>query len=422
MKRGFEKSIQEKIIANCNNFPDRTAFRFNDEKFSYQDLNKESIKYVNFLKSNDFNFNSTIAIKGDYSFDLVTLLFAILRSGGNYLLLKSQYPINKDTSVLEELNITQLLTDRKPEIENDSFKIINFREVSDLDFSDEEFSDYESKESDLIFTQIDNLFPEGISAKSITQRVFGKYNSLRWDYDTSKKLQGITILEPKNSELFSLELLSGLAEGATVELITNDFKKKLSTNENSIESISINSDFYNELIENNKLTVLINSDKDELRELVLFVNDPITKKTFDQLKEFADKTEISVKIINNLGSSGTYISATRLSKEDSFETKIAENLKLYLLDNRLQPTPKGVSGKLFIGGEFEDIANNTSENIVENPFENDGSYLLETGITAKFNLENSFESFYNENCIITFDGDRYNFDQFRVDLLNIDLF
>lgn len=91
----------------------KTAVTFNDESFSYQQLNDKTEQLTAFLLNNGIKNGDIVALSSDRSIEMLVCLLAILRAGSVYLPLDPEYPQERIAFMLADSSAKLLLTSKQ---------------------------------------------------------------------------------------------------------------------------------------------------------------------------------------------------------------------------------------------------------------------------------------------------------------------
>ncbi|NER13674.1 amino acid adenylation domain-containing protein [Leptobacterium flavescens] len=104
------KPLIERFEENAAAYPDRTALVFKGESITFEELNNRSNQLARYLKDQGADDGKTIAVYLRRSPDYIISLLAILKAGGNYVPIPSDYPLKRIDFILEESNASVLIS------------------------------------------------------------------------------------------------------------------------------------------------------------------------------------------------------------------------------------------------------------------------------------------------------------------------
>lgn len=100
---------------------DCIAVHFGDEALTFEELNSRSNRLANYLKQSGVTKNTYIGICIERSVEMVVSLLAVMKAGAAYVPLDPAYPQSRLSSIVEDCNISHLIT-------ND--RVLSFFDVS----------------------------------------------------------------------------------------------------------------------------------------------------------------------------------------------------------------------------------------------------------------------------------------------------
>ncbi|KZN60467.1 non-ribosomal peptide synthetase [Pseudoalteromonas luteoviolacea] len=125
-----DKCLHELVEQQSLLTPNCTALRVGDDSVSYQELNDKASQLANYLiEEHKVTTDSVVAIYATRSFDMITMLLAVLKAGGAYLPLEPSYPAARLNYLLESAQSQLILSSEGlvDEALNFSGKIIELR-------------------------------------------------------------------------------------------------------------------------------------------------------------------------------------------------------------------------------------------------------------------------------------------------------
>jgi amino acid adenylation domain-containing protein len=104
--------LHELIEAQVERTPHAIALISDDEKLSYQELNRRANRLAHHLREHGVGPESLVGVFLERSNHLITALLAVLKAGGAYVPLDPAYPRERLQLMLEDAGISLLLTER----------------------------------------------------------------------------------------------------------------------------------------------------------------------------------------------------------------------------------------------------------------------------------------------------------------------
>lgn len=102
IKINEEKTIMELFNEQVKKTPDHTAIIFENEKVSYNELDKRANSLAITLREYGIQANSIVAILADRSIEMIVSIIATLKVGATYVPLDSEYPQKRIKYILED--------------------------------------------------------------------------------------------------------------------------------------------------------------------------------------------------------------------------------------------------------------------------------------------------------------------------------
>ncbi|MCP4221494.1 MAG: AMP-binding protein, partial [bacterium] len=107
------KTIHQLFEEQVDRSPANTAVLFQDQRLTYQELEKESNKLALLLKEKGVKTGSIVALMLERSPRMIIGIFAILKAGGAYLPISPDYPAERIRYILADSNTDILLTQKE---------------------------------------------------------------------------------------------------------------------------------------------------------------------------------------------------------------------------------------------------------------------------------------------------------------------
>ncbi|MCK4258406.1 MAG: amino acid adenylation domain-containing protein [Halanaerobiales bacterium] len=381
-----EKVIHQLFAEQVNQSPDEIAVSFGEEKLTYRELNQESNQLARFLKNIGVQRDQIVGIMVDRSLEMIIGILGILKAGGGYLPIDSEYP---------ESRIEFMLNDSHAEIvllQNHLLGKVNFKGEK-INISDKELLRGDSSNLEVINQSRDlayMIYTSGSTGnpKGVMIEHRGVVNYITW----AKKvyLQGESLDFPLYSSLsFDLTVTSiyvPLLSGNKVIIYGEDDKELVITKiikDNNIQIIKL-TPAHLRVIRDLDLT------NSKVKRMIVGGEELSVKLASEIYEKFAG----NIEIYNEYGPTETVVGCMIYQydheKDQGISVPIgvpADNVQIYLVDDRLNPVAQGVIGEIAISGDgvargYLNRPDLTAEKFVENPFiENQRMY--KTGDLAR---------------------------------------
>ncbi|MDQ3194315.1 MAG: condensation domain-containing protein, partial [Bacteroidota bacterium] len=108
-----DKCVHDLFESQTEKTPDAIAVESGNKKFTYRELSERSSQVANYLKKSDVQPGDMVGICIERSMEMVTGLLGILKAGCAYVPLDSTYPAERLAFMIDDTNISVLLTTQK---------------------------------------------------------------------------------------------------------------------------------------------------------------------------------------------------------------------------------------------------------------------------------------------------------------------
>ena len=392
----FERRAQE--------LPDAVAAIFKSihssevEKVSYRELNGRANKLAYYLMAQGVGPESCVGLCIDRSLDMLASLLAILKAGGAYLPIDPKYPRERIDFIIKDAGASFVLTHRRY---RDRFQ----GEVICLD-DDAEIISQQSSENTavdidpdqlayLIYTSGSTGLPKAVMIphSALTNHAVRSVEHLGLQRK-DRVLQYITLTFDAAGEEIFPALISGAAlvlPDAASELTPNDIYDLCRRQEISILHLPAAvwhalMDFMAERqlrLPENVRALLVGGESPSVEKYKMLMKRPSSAPVFYNLYGPTETTITA--LLKRLDSS-----ETEFPFEQIAVGRPLPGVTVYLLDEHLNPAPKGVKGELYIGGAgvargYLGHPELTAEKFIPDPYSGvPGARLYRTGDMVRF--------------------------------------
>ncbi|MEH1944161.1 MAG: amino acid adenylation domain-containing protein [Nostoc sp.] len=394
-----DKCIHQLFEEKVQQYPDFIAANFANEQLTYQELNTRSNKLAHHLQKIGVGSKVLVGICISQSIEMIIGLLGILKAGGAYVPLDSSYPQERLNFMLEDAQVSVLLTQENllKHFEGFSKPIISIDkdwEIITQEKQDNPESDLNSDNlAYVIYTSGSTGKPKGVAV------LHTAVNRLVCNTNYIKLLPSDKIAQASNAsfDAATFEIWGALLNGAQLMGISKDVT--LSPHEFALQ---LREKGINILFLTTALFQQIARDVPQVfatLKYLLFGGEAVDTRWIKKIiKHGAPKHLIHVygPTENTTFSSYYYVQELPSATSSPIGRPIT-NTQIYILDTCLQPVPVGVTGELYIGGEglareYLNRPELTTKHFIPHPFSNNPkTRLYKTGDLARYLPDGNIE-------------------------------
>ncbi len=392
-----DKCIPDLFEEQVKCTPDAVAVVFENQQLTYEQLNCRANQLAHYLRSLGVRADVLVGICVERSLDMVVGLLGILKAGGAYVPLDPQYPTERLSFMLEDAQISLLLTQQSlvDVFIESAVQLVCLNTDWQLisQFSDDNLIT-ERQATNLayvIYTSGSTGQPKGVEVihRGVNRLLFG-VNYV--DLDAAQRFLQIA---PISFDASTFEIWGALLHGGLCVI----FKESIPTaktlgdeiNKHDITVLWLTAALFNSIIDENAVAL------SGIRQLLIGGEALSVAHVHRALSRLP-----LTQIINGYGptESTTFTCCypiPRQLKRNIESIPIGgpiANTQVYILDKYLQPVPVGVAGELHIAGAglargYLNRPDLTLEKFINNPFKNSlvncpESKLYKTGDLARY--------------------------------------
>jgi amino acid adenylation domain-containing protein len=411
-----DKCIHHLFEEQAARTPEAIAVAFEDQQITYRDLNQRANQLAHYLITLGIGPEKLVGICVERSIEMVVGLLGILKAGGAYVPLDPAYPKERLGFMLEDSQVSILLTGQK---------LIEDREWT-IDGGDARPSIFQpglqvvrlDRDRPTIEQQSRNNPSQSIGSQNLAYVIYTS-GSTGQPKGVQISHRNIINLLHTTKPIFSFnandvwagfhsyafdfsvwEIWGCLFSGGRLVIVPHDItwspkhfcellREKEITILNQTPSaigLLIDSQSSSAVLEPRHLRVIICGGEAMPKEIVA----PLCKLGIP-LWNFYGPTEATVwSTLYKVECSESVVQSVSIGRP-------LANIQTYILDTRLQPVPIGVPGELYIGGEglargYLNRRELTTKKFLPNPFDSDGvTKLYRTGDVAKYRPDGNIE-------------------------------
>ncbi|PSB45112.1 non-ribosomal peptide synthetase, partial [Chamaesiphon polymorphus] len=403
-----DKCIHHLFEAQVEKTPDAVAVVFEDEQLTYQQLNQRANQLAHYLQGLGVKPEVLVGICVERSLAMVVGLLGILKAGGAYVPLDPSYPAARLSYMLTDAGVEVLLTqhDILASLPAHSARLVcldtdwdSIARASDTNLSSGVAT---ANLAYIIYTSGSTGLPKGVQIEH--QNVVSLFAATQsWYHFNANDVW--TNFHSFAFDFSVWEIWGALSSGGRLVVVPYWISRDpesfydLLCSENITVLNQTPSAFY-------QLILIAQSERPKLQlnlRLVIFGGEALD---FQSLKPWFDRYgDKSPQLVNMYGITEMTVHVTYhaldVSDLDSINSVIGRpipGLKVYILDDKLQPTPIGIKGQMYVSGYglargYLNRPDLTAAKFISDPFspEDATSRLYKTGDLARYLPDGNIE-------------------------------
>ncbi|WP_243649493.1 amino acid adenylation domain-containing protein [Baia soyae] len=382
-----DKTVTELFEEQVKSTPNRIAVSCRNESLTYEELNRKANQLARVLVGSGIGRDSIVGIFADHSLHLPVAILGILKTGAAYVPIDVQTASGRMEEILRDSGASALLTNREV------LKDVGFMGTV-INFQDEQW--YTGDSSNLQVTCSPNdlvymIYTSGSTGKpkGVMIEHRGLVNYVWW-------AQKMYVKEIDDS----FALYSSLAFDLTV---TSIFTPLIGGNQIRVYPENDENFVLYDILEDNQVSIIkLTPAHLSLLQEKTFPHSTVKRLIVggEELKgslaqSIQDVFHGQIEILNEYGPTETVVGCMIHRFDPSTDTDAAvpigipaDNVQIYLLDERLKPVPKGCIGEMYISGDgvargYWNRSDLTDQCFIDQPF-GAGKKMYKTGDLAKF--------------------------------------
>jgi amino acid adenylation domain-containing protein len=388
--------------AQCQQTPDNIAVVFEEQKLTYQELNIRANKLAHYLQNLGVDSEKLVGICIERSLWMVIGVLGILKAGAAYVPIDPNYPAERQQYILADTQMPLLLTQASLSANLNADNLTTI--CLDTDW---ETINQQSQENPINQTNAKSLayviYTSGSTGKPKGTLIehYGLVNYLNWCTQAYKVEQGSGTLVHSSLgfDLTITSLFSPLLVGSQVELLpehqgieTLAETIKARTNLSLIKITPAHLELLSQQLSPQEAAGRTNA--------FIIGGENLTTQHISFWQKYAPDTVL----INEYGPTETVVGCCiyQVPQTHNYSGSIPighpiANTQLYVLDQYLQPVPKGVAGELYIGGAglargYLNQHQLTAQKFIPHPFSDEPeARLYKTGDQVRFRADGTLE-------------------------------
>lgn len=369
--------------------PNDLALRSGAERLSYRELEIQSNRLANYLRSLGVVPGSIVGLSLDRGLEFPVAALAVMKLGAAYLPLEPKAPTRRLETMLKSAQVEVLVTNSKSAnlpTEAVSKLVALDRCMKDVDYCSEEAPDIDvtlEHTAYVIFTSGSTGVPKAVAVGHASLLNLTRWHNRTFEVNSTDRT---TQLASIGFDAAVWELWPHLAAGASVHLVDDETR--------------MDPEKLRDWLVREKIT--ISFAPTPLAERMLKLSWPKETAlrfllTGADTLHFHPPASLPFTLVNNYGPTECTVVATSASVPAQTAAgqlppigRAIDNVEIYILDEKLQPVPNGILGEIYVGGDglakgYLNDPRLTAERFIPNPVSNTpGARLYRTGDVGSY--------------------------------------
>ncbi|MGB3182939.1 MAG: amino acid adenylation domain-containing protein [Cyclobacteriaceae bacterium] len=354
-------SLFESIVAE---FPNKNAITSRGLSITYSELNSRANSIAHFLIENGIEPKECVGILANRSIEAVISILGIIKAGGAYLPLDSDYPENRTEHMLREGSVKIVLCNDKDMSLPVGIKVVNINSVVSTGNTANPDIEISSKDiAYVIYTSGSTGTPKGVAVKhQNVVRLVRSCNYAQLDENTRVLQTGAPVFDATTFEIWGALLNGGCLFVEDKEVILNTVKLSRYLSDNKINTLWLTSSLFDEHIKND------DSMFSSLYQL-LIGGDTLKPTSVNHIRSKYP----SLRVINGYGPTENTTFSVCHVINDTYEHNIPigkpiSNSTAYIVNDEMKLQPIGVIGELLVGGDGVSLGYLNAEELTKQKF------------------------------------------------------
>ncbi|CAM3673099.1 non-ribosomal peptide synthetase [Halomonas casei] len=401
-RSGFSRMpVHRRIAAHAVTRPDNIVLRMGDQALSHVQLNAQANRLAHYLREQGVGPDVRVGVALERSPQVIVTLLAVLKAGGAYVPLDPTYPPERLSFMIKDSGMALLLTQhgvlpRLAKVEGISYVDCEALDLSRYDDTDPDVTVHEESLAYVIYTSGSTGTPKGVTVAHGPLAMHCQAISELYDMEPdSCELHFMSFSFDGAHERWLTALCSGMSLAIREEELWTAEQAYTALQHYRAANVAFPPAYLNQVADWAE-----GRDDTPPVELYVFGGEAMPKTAYDK----ARRTLRPRWFINGYGPTETVVTPLlwKTPAEETFDCAYAPigrpvgERSLYVLDDNLQPVPKGVVGELYIGGYglargYLGRTGLTAERFVADPFDTLGGRLYRTGDLVRWREDGNME-------------------------------
>ncbi|MGP9766974.1 amino acid adenylation domain-containing protein [Halomonas sp. AOP13-D3-9] len=401
-RSGFSRMpVHRRIAAHAVTRPDNIVLRMGDQALSHAQLNAQANRLAHYLREQGVGPDVRVGVALERSPQVIVTLLAVLKAGGAYVPLDPTYPPERLSFMIKDSGMALLLTQhgvlpRLAKVEDIPYVDCEALDLSRYDDADPDVAVHEESLAYVIYTSGSTGTPKGVTVAHGPLAMHCQAISELYDMEPdSCELHFMSFSFDGAHERWLTALCSGMSLAIREEELWTAEQAYTALQHYRAANVAFPPAYLNQVADWAE-----GRDDTPPVELYVFGGEAMPKTAYDK----ARRTLRPRWFINGYGPTETVVTPLlwKTPAEETFDCAYAPigrpvgERSLYVLDDNLQPVPKGVVGELYIGGYglargYLGRTGLTAERFVADPFDTLGGRLYRTGDLVRWREDGNME-------------------------------
>ncbi|MCD1589011.1 amino acid adenylation domain-containing protein, partial [Halomonas sp. IOP_14] len=401
-RSGFSRMpVHRRIAAHAVTRATTMALRMGDQSISHTQLNAQANRLAHYLCEQGVGPDVRVGVALERSPQVIVTLLAVLKAGGAYVPLDPTYPPERLSFMIKDSGMALLLTQhvvlpRLAKVEGIPYVDCEALDLSCYDDADPDVAVHEESLAYVIYTSGSTGTPKGVTVAHGPLAMHCQAISELYDMEPdSCELHFMSFSFDGAHERWLTALCSGMSLAIREEELWTAEQAYTALQHYRAANVAFPPAYLNQVADWAE-----GRDDTPPVELYVFGGEAMPKTAYDK----ARRTLRPRWFINGYGPTETVVTPLlwKTPAEETFDCAYAPigrpvgERSLYVLDDNLQPVPKGVVGELYIGGYglargYLGRTGLTAERFVADPFDTLGGRLYRTGDLVRWREDGNME-------------------------------